>query len=70
MVSWLTRCATSGLCYIYQEVTIVADVHDDSRVPKLGQNTNWKIIFEHVMDIYICTLDFGVPQVGSRVSFE
>ena len=48
----------------------MADVHDDSRVPKLGQKTNWKIIFEHVMGIYICTLDFGVPQVGSRVSFE
>lgn len=65
-----TPCAISGFCYIYQEVTIVADLHGDSSVPNLGQSTNWKIIFEHVMGIYICTLDFGVSQVGSRVSFE
>lgn len=44
----------------------MADLHGDSSVPNLGQSTNWKIIFEHVMGIYICTLDFGVSQVGSR----
>lgn len=71
MVSW-KRCPASAFRIVLHipRGDHRGDSRDDSGVPNLGQSTNWKIIFEHVMGIYICTLENGVSQLGSRASFE